>query len=89
MEIGAIRQREVSMLEGTLETVAQGRTLRDLLDEYERGLILSALQKTGGNQRRAAAELGVLPTTLHEKLKRLGLRQPSGPHLLEPQRGAA
>ena len=77
------------MLEGTLETVALGRTLRDLLDEYERGLILSALDKTGGNQRRAAAELGVLPTTLHEKLKRLGLRQPPRPRLLEPQRGAA
>ena len=77
------------MLEGTLETLAQGRTLRDLLDEYERGLILSALQKTGGNQRRAAAELGVLPTTLHEKLKRLGLRQPQPAPRLEPQRGAA
>jgi DNA-binding NtrC family response regulator len=89
MEIGALRHREVSMLEGTLETVAQGRTLRDLLDDYERGLILCALQKTGGNQRRAAAELGVLPTTLHEKLKRLGLRQPPPPPLLEPQRGAA
>jgi DNA-binding NtrC family response regulator len=48
------------------------------------------LQKTGGNQRRAAAELGVLPTTLHEKLKRLGIRQPPQPRLLdEPQRGAA
>jgi DNA-binding NtrC family response regulator len=77
------------MLEGTLEALAQGRTLRDLLDEYERGLIVSALEKTGGNQRRAAAELGVLPTTLHEKLKRLGLRQPPQPRLLEPQRGAA
>jgi DNA-binding NtrC family response regulator len=77
------------MLEGTLEPVAEGRSLRDLLDDYERGLILTALQKTGGNQRRAAAELGVLPTTLHEKLKRLGLRQPPQPRLLEPQRGAA
>lgn len=77
------------MLEGTLETVGEGRSLRDLLDEYERGLILSALHKTGGNQRRAAAELGVLPTTLHEKLKRLGIRQASQPHLLEAQRGAA
>ena len=77
------------MLEGTLGTSAQGRTLRDLLDEYERGLIRSALEKTGGNQRRAAAELGVLPTTLHEKLKRLGLRPPTPAPLLEPQRGAA
>jgi DNA-binding NtrC family response regulator len=25
-----------------------------------------------GNQRRAARQLGILPTTLHEKMKRLG-----------------
>lgn len=62
------------MPEGTPEPLAPGRTLRDLLDAYERALIVSALEATGGNQRRAAARLGVLPTTLHEKLKRLGLR---------------
>jgi DNA-binding NtrC family response regulator len=50
------------------------RSLRELLDEYERSLILSALEGTGGHQRRAAQFLGVLPTTLHEKMKRLGLR---------------
>ena len=32
-----------------------------------------ALLAEGGNQRRAAAALGLLPTTLHEKMKRLGL----------------
>ena len=41
---------------------------------YERQLITAALAETGGNQRRAARLLGILPTTLHEKLKRLGLR---------------
>ena len=50
------------------------RSLRELLDEYERSLIVSALEGTGGHQRRAAQILGVLPTTLHEKMKRLGLR---------------
>jgi DNA-binding NtrC family response regulator len=40
---------------------------------YERRLIESALVAEGGNQRRAAASLGLLPTTLHEKMKRLGL----------------
>lgn len=71
----------------TLDALAQGRTLRDLLDEYERDLIVSALESTGGNQRQAAFRLGLLPTTLHEKLKRLGLR-PS-PRSLEAERGAA
>jgi two-component system response regulator HydG len=48
-------------------------TLRELRDAYERRLIEEALRASGGNQRRAAHALGVLPTTLHEKMKRLGL----------------
>ena len=77
------------MPEGRPEGRIEGRSLRDLLDEYERGLIVSALEATGGNQRRAAGLLGVLPTTLHEKLKRLGLRPRPEPVADEPERGAA
>jgi len=60
--------------------VAEDRpNLKALLDSYERQLIESALVATSGNQRRAAAVLGLLPTTLHEKMKRLGLiRRRSG-----------
>ncbi len=55
-------------------SIATGRpTLKELVDAYERQLIESALRATDGNQRRAAAQLGLLPTTLHEKMKRLGL----------------
>jgi len=50
-----------------------GSTLKTLVDAYERRIIEEALLRTGGNQRRAARALGVLPTTLHEKMKRLGL----------------
>jgi DNA-binding NtrC family response regulator len=49
-------------------------SLRQLLEDYERRLILEALGRARGNQRRAAAELGCLPTTLNEKMRRLGLR---------------
>jgi DNA-binding NtrC family response regulator len=48
--------------------------LKSRLLAYERGLISAALTESGGNQRRAARQLGILPTTLHEKMKRLGLR---------------
>jgi DNA-binding NtrC family response regulator len=48
--------------------------LKSRLLAYERGLITAALAAAGGNQRRAARQLGILPTTLHEKMKRLGLR---------------
>jgi DNA-binding NtrC family response regulator len=52
---------------------ASGPDLKSRLQAYERELIESALIATAGNQRRAAARLGLLPTTLHEKMKRLGL----------------
>jgi DNA-binding NtrC family response regulator len=51
--------------------------LRSRVLAYERRLIAAALAATGGNQRRAARLLGILPTTLHEKLKRLGLGAPA------------
>ncbi len=64
--------------------------LRQLVEDYERRLILEALERVGGNQRRAAMELGCLPTTLNEKMRRLGLRHcdrrldpPTGPSLVE------
>ena len=49
-------------------------SLKQLVEDYERRLILAALARAHGNQRRAAAELGCLPTTLNEKMRRLGLR---------------
>ena len=54
------------------ENAARG--LREMLEDYERQLILEALQTSHGHQRRAAAALGVLPSTLCEKMKRLGIR---------------
>ena len=49
--------------------------LKTMVEEYERELIQAALAEAGGHQRRAAMSLGILPTTLCEKIKRLGLRQ--------------
>jgi two-component system response regulator HydG len=56
-------------------------TLKDLVDAYERHVIEDALRSASGNQRRAAQALGVLPTTLHEKMKRLGLLRRAEPEL--------
>ena len=55
-------------------------------DGYERRLILEALARARGNQRRAAAELGCLPTTLNEKMRRLGLRACDRPEAVESDR---
>lgn len=48
--------------------------LKERVTAYERQLIVEALLQAGGNQRRAAVALGCLPTTLNEKMRRLGLR---------------
>jgi Nif-specific regulatory protein len=47
--------------------------LKSMLESYERQLIVSALERAAGHQRAAAAALGILPTTLHEKMTRLGI----------------
>jgi DNA-binding NtrC family response regulator len=48
--------------------------LPSVLAAYERNLLQWALLTTRGNQKQAAALLGIRGTTLHEKMKRLGLR---------------
>jgi DNA-binding NtrC family response regulator len=63
--------------------------LKALVSAYERQLIETALAASEGNQRRAAASLGLLPTTLHEKMKRLGLLRRHVPDLGEQQHYAA
>ncbi len=61
-----------------LRTMGVRPTLKNLLESYERRVIEEALRASNGNQRQAARALGVLPTTLHEKMKRLGLlRRPA------------
>lgn len=60
-------------------------TLKDLVEAYERHVIEDALRASLGNQRRAAQALGVLPTTLHEKMKRLGLLRRAEPGLAQPE----
>ena len=44
--------------------------LGDLVDEYERRLIVDALEKSNGVKSRAAKILGIKRTTLVEKMKK-------------------
>ena len=53
-----------------------GSTYKDMVEEYERRLVRTALRRTGGVQKRAAELLRVKPTTLHEIIKRLEIREP-------------
>ena len=51
--------------------------LQEEVQRYESELIREALQRTRGNQRRAAQLLGVKVTTLNCKIKRLGIQPAS------------
>jgi two-component system response regulator HydG len=50
-----------------------GREQHWTIDRLEREYILSVLEKTGGNQTRAASILGIDRRTLYRKLKRYGM----------------
>ena len=51
------------------------RPLKEMVEDYERKIVLMALELAHWNQRRAATSLGLLPSTLSEKMKRFGLRR--------------
>jgi two-component system, NtrC family, response regulator PilR len=72
----SIRQRESSGLPPpTLP--ANGISFKDAVSDYERQIIIRALQSCGGVQKRAAELLQVKPTTLHEMMKRLNISSES------------
>jgi transcriptional regulator with GAF, ATPase, and Fis domain len=54
-----------------------GLSFKDAVSQYERQIIIRALQASGGVQKRAAEMLQVKPTTLHEMMKRLNISSES------------
>ena len=57
-------------------------SLRKLIDDIEKRIIVQTLARVDGSQRRAARELRLNPTTLHEKMKRYKiLRERNRPHV--------
>jgi two-component system response regulator PilR (NtrC family) len=73
---GSIRHREAAGLPPpTLPS--NGVSFKDAVSDYERQIIIRALQSCGGVQKRAAELLQVKPTTLHEMMKRLNISSES------------
>ena len=68
----------------TGELAPEASDLKGLLEAYERSIIHAALGTVGGRQRSAAELLRILPTTLNEKMKRLGIR-PHRVHKVHPR----
>ena len=73
--------REVDSLVSRQPTPPQDFGLQEEVQRYEIELIKSALQRTRGNQRRAAKLLGVKVTTLNCKIKRFGIATHEQPDL--------
>jgi two-component system response regulator PilR (NtrC family) len=57
----------------TVSIPAEGLSYREAVEGFERRLVVSALKRAGGVQKKAAELLKTRPTTLHEIIKRLGL----------------
>jgi DNA-binding NtrC family response regulator len=72
-EAALIVLREVESLTSRQPSPSQQFTLQEEVQRYEMELIKNALQRTRGNQRRAAKLLGVKVTTLNCKIKRFGI----------------
>ncbi len=53
--------------------LAEGVRFYDAVSRFERQLIEGALRRAGGVQKQAAELLGLKPTTLNEKIRRLGI----------------
>jgi len=54
-----------------LYTSFDDRNLNDILMEVEQNAIQKALDKAGGNKAKAAALLGIPPSTLKSKIPKL------------------
>jgi DNA-binding NtrC family response regulator len=75
----SVRQRGENATTGLLPPVLppNGIAFKDAVSQYERQIIIRALQSCGGVQKRAAELLQVKPTTLHEMMKRLNISSES------------
>lgn len=55
--------------------IPEGHSIEEALELYEAGIIRSALQRTGGNKKRAAELLGISRQNLHYRQIRLNKRK--------------
>jgi two-component system response regulator PilR (NtrC family) len=60
----------------TMTVPPEGISLKDVVGSFERRLIESTLESTGGVQKEAARLLGLKPTTLNEMIKRYNIPLP-------------
>jgi len=57
--------------QGVVKTA--GQSLPELLEAYEKSLVLESLKKSGGNKSEAARKLGISEKNIRDRLKKWGL----------------
>jgi DNA-binding NtrC family response regulator len=67
----------VPLPEAPIRFTSDNAPLKERVGNFEKAIILAALEKTEWNQKKAAQLLSVNATTLSEKLKRLKIRERS------------
>lgn len=70
-DIDIINPTSISVLESPKPTINGIRPLKDMVDDYQRTLILTALKEQNGNWSRTADTLGLNRSNLHRLAKRL------------------
>jgi transcriptional regulator with PAS, ATPase and Fis domain len=64
----------VRQVEGMIERVRPTKgTLKEMMDQVERWLLIEALREHGNNKTAAAKNLGITREGLHKKLRSFGL----------------
>jgi two-component system, NtrC family, response regulator HydG len=71
---GLIHREDVIPTDGMINSnPSRSRLMQDVVDEAEAAAIQAALREVDGNKERAAEMLGLSPTTLWRKMKRLNI----------------
>jgi two-component system nitrogen regulation response regulator NtrX len=71
----AIKETHVRPLLGEAKITAGDKPLGDLVEDYERSIIISELKRTGWNVSKAAGRLGIDRANLHRKMRRYGIQR--------------
>lgn len=71
----AIKEPDVRPLLTEARVIAGDKPMSDLVEDYERSLIISELKRTGWNVSKAAGRLGIDRANLHRKMRRYGIHR--------------
>jgi two-component system nitrogen regulation response regulator NtrX len=71
----AIKETHVTPLLAEAKVVTAEKPLSDLVEDFEKSLIVSELKRTGWNVSQAASRLGIDRANLHRKMRRYGIQR--------------